>query len=293
MPYQSFACLIKFPQTEAYYTAVCVVLVRHLAKVLDFISYKSEQDTTDTEDIWNAELTAIEFTLLDTGWVVQTSFKAGVLYGSVWRQNNRIHCSALYTTHTTWCIFSDNRGSFLGLDLSELPFEVSGCEHIHGEAGHLDQDDAVLALGIHGVCVAWRRILFRHIRYQGDREQPGSLTQQHGYSNLPPLSVFQSSFTSSPFLILSSVVPHASDLLLSSLYCGNSISSSMSVRWRLCRVKVWSLNVYQTSMCGGACAVAGRGCLACYSNTAEWGRCWVTQSRPASFHRHRKREGWV
>lgn len=32
---------------------------------------------------------------------------------------------------------------------------------------------------------------------------------------------------------------------------------------------------------------AGLGCLASYSNDTEWGRCRVTQARPASFHRRR------
>lgn len=110
------------------------------------------------------------------------------------------HQSTLWHINSTWCIFFDNRGSFLGLDLSELPFEISRCEHIHREAGHLDQDDAVLALSVHGVCVAWHRILFRHIRYQ--RVLKGTVfTHSTAWIHLTGTTFFQFSFTSSPVLI--------------------------------------------------------------------------------------------
>lgn len=94
--------------------------------------------------------------------------------------------------------------------------------------------------------------------------------------------------------LLSLVYTHRSGLLLSCPIVSVAFAFfSKSVRWWICQVKERSLNVCQTSMCVGVCAVAGGGCLACYSNTAEWGRCRVTQFRPASFHGHRKRAGWV
>lgn len=120
------------------------------------------------------------------------------------------------------------------------------------------------------------------------RAQRCSLAQQHGYSNLPPLSFSLPSLSLLPWGAPPPL--HASGLLLFLFLVAVAFPPRCL---RVGGYSVWNLNVCQTSMCGGVCAVAGRGCLACYSNTAEWGRCWVTQSRTASFHRQGKKEEWV
>lgn len=39
--------------------------------------------------------------------------------------------------------FSDDSGPLPGLNLPKLPLEIAGSKHVHGECGHLMEDDTV------------------------------------------------------------------------------------------------------------------------------------------------------